>query len=374
MTRSEEFATKRRRIAALIEAQGLGGLLLGRSSSWSWATCGGEANVATNSETAVAALLCTPQRDYLLADRIEMPRLLAEELGDPTASLGTSLPFEPVEFPWHEPARRATLAAELAPGPLGADIPIAGARPLAGAVARLRFDLTPAEQERFRALGRVTGAAVEAAARAVAPGMSEWEIAGLLAAETFRRGAAPVVTLVAADERVRRFRHPPATTKKLERYAMLVLCARRHGLIASATRLVHFGPPPPDLRERAHACTQVDAAVLAATRPGTTIGAVFTRLQAAYAEAGFADEWRDHHQGGLAGYENREVVATPGSDVAVRAGQAYAWNPSIAGAKSEDTVLVSEGGCEVLTATGDWPLVEIEMQGRVVARPAVLER
>lgn len=366
MSAAHEFAEKRRRIAGLLEARGLAGLLLGRSGSWSWATCGREANVATNSETAVAALLFTPRRDYLLADRIEMPRLLAEEVGD--------LPFEPVEFPWHEPARRAEIARDLARGPLGADIALPGSAPLADAAAALRFELTGAEQERFRALGRITGEAIEAAAYAIAPGMSELEIAGALAAEAFRREAVPVVTLIATDERVRRFRHPPATPRRLERYAMLVLCARRWGLIASATRLVHFGPAPAELHERALACARADAAVIAATRPGATIGQAFALLQASYAEAGYPDEWRDHHQGGLAGYENRELVATPAADTPVRAGQAYAWNPSIAGVKSEDTILVGAEGFEILTATGDWPLLDIPLQGRVVARPAILER
>lgn len=366
MSAMHEFDVKRRRIAELIESRQLGGLLLGRSSSWSWATCGHEANVMTNSETAVAALLFTPQRDYLLADRIEMPRLQAEELGD--------MAFEPVVFPWHEPARRAAIAQELADGPLGSDIALPAAQLLAEEIAALRFDLTAAEQDRFRALGQLTGAAVEAAAFAIAPGMSELAIAGVLAAETFRRGAVPVVTLIATDERVHRFRHPPATTKQLERYAMLVLCARQHGLIASATRLVHFGPLPTELQTRALACARVDAAVIAATQPGVTIKDVFAQLQASYAAEGFADEWRDHHQGGLAGYENREVVATPESALPVRVGQAYAWNPSIAGVKSEDTILVGASGFEILTATGDWPLIEVAVQGRSVARPAILQR
>jgi Xaa-Pro aminopeptidase len=364
MTNTDEFAVKRQRIAGLLETHRLGGLVLGRSSSWSWATCGREANIATNSESAFAALLFTQRRDYLLADRIEMPRLLAEEIGE--------LPFEPVEYPWHEPGRRAELAADLAGGSIGADIALAGARPLLAESAALRFDLTPEEHERFRALGQTTGAAVEAAARAVVPGMSEMEIAALLANETFRRAAVPVVTLIAVDDRVQRFRHPPATTHKLERYAMLVLCARRHGLVASATRLVHFGPLPDNLRDRAPRCARVDAAVLAATRPGATLGQVFGQLQAAYAAVGFPEEWRDHHQGGLAGYENREVVGTPSADLPVHAGQAYAWNPSIAGVKSEDTILVRDDDFEVLTATGDWPQYEVDLAGRVVARPAIL--
>jgi Xaa-Pro aminopeptidase len=366
MTGADEFAEKRRRIAGLLATRGLGGLLLGRSSSWSWASCGREANIATNSESAVAALLFTPRRDYLLANRIEMPRLLAEELGE--------LPFEPVEFAWHEPGRLAALASELAGGAVGADIALPGAQALGDEIAALRFDLVPEEQERFRALGRATGAAVEAAARAITPGMSELAIAGVLADQTFHRGIVPVVTLVATDERIHRFRHPPATGRRLDRYAMLVLCGRSHGLIASATRLVHFGALPAGLRERALACARVDAAVHAATRPGTTIGGIFTALQAAYAAEGFADEWRDHHQGGMAGYENREVFAVPGLDVPVHAGQTYAWNPSIAGVKSEDTILVRDEGYEVLTETGDWPQYQVELGGRAVARPAILER
>ncbi|GAB4191068.1 MAG: M24 family metallopeptidase [Roseiflexaceae bacterium] len=363
---STEFTTKRQRIAALMDAQGLDGLLLGRSAGWSWGTCGHEANVATNSETAVAALLFTRTRDYLLADRIELPRLLAEELGD--------LPFEPVEFPWHEPGQRAELAAQLAGGPLGADVALPGARLVASEAAALRFDLTHEEQARFRALGRDTGAAVEAVAAAVQPGMSEYAIAGLLARATFDRDAVPVVTLIAVDDRVRRFRHPPATGQRLERYAMLVLCARRHGLVASATRLVHFGPLPADLRKRALACARIDAAVIGASRPGATLGDAFATLQRAYATEGFPEEWRDHHQGGLAGYENREVVGTPGSPVAIHSGQAFAWNPSIAGVKSEDTVLVGDHGCEVLSATGDWPLYEIQQDGTTIGRPAILEK
>jgi len=367
MTVTAEFTHKRERIAQLMAANELSGLALGRSASWSWAMCGREANVGINSEHAAALLLFTERRDYLLASRIEMPRLLAEEAGD--------LPFEPVEFPWHEPARRTDLVTELAGRSIGADTAnVAGARLLAGQIAALRYDLTLEEQGRFRELGAAAGAAVEAATRAVAPGMSERAIAGLLAVETFRRNATPVVALVAVDERVQRFRHPTPTTKELQRYALLVLCARRHGLIASASRLVHFGPLPNDLRKRALACARVDAAVHLATRPGRPLSAVFADLQAAYAAEGFPEEWRDHHQGGLVGYENREVLGTPATTLIVSAGQVYAWNPSIAGVKSEDTILVVNDGYEVLTDTDDWPYYEIEVAGQAIRRPAILEQ
>ena len=368
MGSTTEFATKRERLTQFMAERGLKGVLLGRSSSWSWATCGREANIATNSEAAVAALLFTSERDYLLASRIEMPRMLGEELVD--ADGGLSMPFEPVEFEWHLPGRLAEVAAQLTGGPLAADIDVSGAQNLTIEIAALRYNLLPEEQARFRTLGQLTGTAIEAAARRIEPGMREYQIAGAIAEETFARGGFPVVTLVATDERIHRFRHPPATAKQLDRYAMLIVCARAHGLIASATRLVHFGAVPPELLARAEACAQVDAAVHAATQPGRTVGTVFADLEAAYAAVGFAGEWRDHHQGGLAGYENRESLAVPGAAGVVQVGQVYAWNPSIAGVKSEDTLLVGENGYEVITTTGDWPMIAVGE----ATRPAILER
>jgi antitoxin VapB len=101
---------------------------------------------------------------------------------------------------------------------------------------------------------------------------------------------------------------------------------------------------------------------------------VFQRAVTAYAEAGFADEWRLHHQGGTAGYEPREYLGLPGGAEVVIAGQAYAWNPSITGTKSEDTILVGEAGNEVLTTIEGWPMVAVELAGgEKWMRPAVLE-
>ncbi len=181
------------------------------------------------------------------------------------------------------------------------------------------------------------------------------------------------MNLIATDQRIYNYRHPLPTGKELERYAMLVLCARRWGLVASVTRLVHFGPLPDELRRKAEALAQIDATFLAASRPGKSLGEVFQEGMAAYAAAGYPDEWQLHHQGGPAAYEPREYVATPGSTDLVLAGQAYAWNPSITGTKSEDTVLISEAGYEVITEIEGWPMLEVEVDGQVHSRPAILE-
>src|SRR5439155_23885005 len=103
----------------------------------------------------------------------------------------------------------------------------------------------------------------------------------------------------------------------------------------------------------------IDATVNLLTRPGRTLGEIFKDLQRAYADHGQADQWQLHHQGGSTGYNPREAVGNPTSAVPVVENQAFAWNPSIVGAKSEDTVLIgADGKVEVLTAhSKDWPTI-----------------
>ena len=359
-----EFSQKQDHIQNLLAERRLDALLLRRVSSFAWATCGGASYVNTATTNGEAALLITFSGRYLITNNIEATRLEQEE----------KLAAQGWEFrvtPWHE-AQDAV--AELTGGlRLGADGSFPGATDLSGDLARLRANLTPEEDERFRALGRRCAEAMDGAVRAVRPGQTEYQIAGLLAHEAESRGMQAIVNLIATDERIFAFRHPLPTDKKLERYAMLVLCGRRWGLVCSVTRFVHFGRLPDDLRRKAEAVARVDATLITATRPGRTLGEIFRRATAACAEAGFPDEWRLHHQGGPAGYEPREYVATPRSTDVVSVGQAYAWNPSITGTKSEDTILVGEAGNEVLTAIENWPTLLVTVDDQEIARPAILE-
>jgi antitoxin VapB len=359
-----ELETKLDRIQALLAEQQLGALLLQRVSSFAWATCGAASYVNTATTTGESSLLITSSERHIITNNIEATRLHTESQ---LAEQGWQFQVTP----WYEtPDAVERLAAGLR---LGADGPFPGAVDLSSKMARLRANLTPEEGERFRTLGRLCAEAIDQAARAVRPGQTEYQIAGLLAHEAEQRGTQAIVNLVATDHRIFHFRHPLPTGKELDRYAMLVLCGRRWGLVCSVTRLVHFGRLPDELRRKAEAVAQVDAAFLHATRPGQTLGQAFEQAQAAYAETGFPDEWRWHHQGGPAGYEPREYIATPGSEDPIHAGQAYAWNPSIAGTKSEDTVLLGPDGLEVLTTVEDWPVLHKTAGGVEYARPAILE-
>ena len=207
------------------------------------------------------------------------------------------------------------------------------------------------------------------------PPLSEDEvrkIAGSVANEMLRKGLLPIVLLVAVDGRVSRFRHPLPTNAKLTRCAEIVVCGRRKGLVSAATRLVHFGPLSEDLAKRHRAVMTVDAAAILGSRPGRPVRDIFEDMRSTYARTGYGEEWQLHHQGGLISYQAREYVASPADTHVVALNQAFAWNPSITGTKSEDTIVVTEYGPEVLTTSPDWPEHEIVIDGRGIPRPDFL--
>jgi antitoxin VapB len=154
---------------------------------------------------------------------------------------------------------------------------------------------------------------------------------------------------------------------------MLVTCGRRSGLIAAITRLVHFGEPDDTLKERHRAVCDVDAAMILATVPDRPVTDALAAAREAYAANGFPDEWKLHHQGGATGYRPREYLVTPDTTEKVYADQAFGWNPSITGTKSEDTILVGEEGVAFITApTATWPTLTVERDGTTIERADIL--
>jgi antitoxin VapB len=360
-----ELRIKLERVHELLAQSHVDAVLLQRADNFAWATCGASSHINRAESMGAASLLITGEDRYVVTNNIESERLTQEEK---LADRGWIFRISP----WYQ-AENAI--SELTRGMrLGADSSFPGAQDLSTEIAQIRSRLTPEEGERFRELAALCGQAMGQTIRSVRPGMTEFEISGLLSAETESLGVQAIVNLVGVDARISVFRHPLPTATPLQRYAMLVLCGRKGGLICSLTRLVHFGRMPEELRRRAEAVAQIDARMIAATRPGITLGDVFSIAQSTYSALGFPDEWQKHHQGGSAGYAPREVTAVPGSPQVIRAGQAFAWNPSITGVKSEDTILVGEGTNEVLTEMEDWPGIDIQAGDQLIRRPAILER
>ena len=153
---------------------------------------------------------------------------------------------------------------------------------------------------------------------------------------------------------------------------MVVVCAERDGLIVSITRFVYFGLLPQEFREKLFAVAKVDASFIINTRPAKRVADIFQDAIGTYEKVGYPGEWKLHHQGGAAGYESRDYIATPDSLQIVQPNQAFAWNPSVKGVKSEDTILVTEKGYEIITDDPDWPKVEVEYNGEKISLPSIL--
>lgn len=391
--RREETNTKLTRLRVWMAENGFQTVILRRTASLAWITAGATTYVNTaNGEGPVTAVI-TADRQYLLTNTIEGPRIVADEGLE-------ALGWEIVTAPWYEgapsistvtgiPQGNTTTASDV-PFPLGNET----AANKGAAISRLRSRLLPVEQERFRQLGAECAEVIQTAAAAVQPGQSEYEIAAHLWASAQPKGIQVIVNLIATDERMYRFRHPLPTAKTLDRHALLVMCGRRDGLVASVSRIVHFGPVPDEIQRVHNAVAHVDAAAITASRPGRTLGDVFSDIQHAYTEVGFPDGWQGHHQGGVAAYEPREYLALPGSEDILEEGMVCAWNPSLPGAKSEDSVIVgvatvrarSTSGTnstssttgtdhptarpEVVTTTPGWPMIQTD----TIPRPGILVR
>ena len=344
--------TKLSLIHSLLDRYNAEAILLRRVSSFAWATEGAASYVNTATTEGAASLVITREKRYIATNNIEAPRLQDEEK---LAEQG----WEFVVSPWATPLKR--LNDLVAGKKLISDVPFGAAQDVSADLSRLRARLTPEEGQRLRELGHLCAETITAAAQALQPGLNEYEIAALLGGEAQKRGVQPIVNLVATDERG--YRHPLPTSKKMEKYALLVLSGRQRGLVCSVSRMVHFGKIPAELERKIRAAAQVNAAFIAHSQPGATLGALLETGQTAYAEAGYPGEWQHHHQGGVIGYEPREYIATPGGTDVLAAGQALAWNPTVQGAKMEDTILLGETSNEIITPTPLWPAEMVEAPG-----------
>lgn len=365
--RADEIAGKLAQIRDRMAERELDAILLTRSHNVAWLTAGATTDVVLNSDTSTVAVAVTPDRAAVLTTTIEAPRLhLEQHLNQLGLEIDARTWWET------ESAQQDSVLGPSSPGRRGSDDIRLGVD-LSADLQEMRTTLLPSEVDRLRNAAVCTALSIQAAVRLLKPGMTEFEIAAQMAAETAARGGQAIVDLVASDERISQFRHPLPSGKRVERYVMLILCSRVDGLIAAATRLVHFGTPPAELVEKTRAVAGIDARLILSTRVGRTLGEQFTVAERAYAEAGYPEAISEHHQGGSIGYLSREKLAVPGDPTPMLARQAFAWNPSLRGSKSEDTVLLTDTGPEILTSWPEWPVFDIEVDGEQISRPAILE-
>lgn len=325
-SRTSEVQRRLAQIRSLLEQADADGVVLGRRYNFAWLTAGGLNHVVVASEDGTAPILITHDAAMVLAPINEAARIETEEVA--------GLPIEVTAVAWHEPhaledeVRRRASGRVLDETVMEPDL------------ARLRSGLTPFDHQRLIALAADAALAMTTTLDALRPMDTENGAAGRLLGTLAATGTRAPVLLAAADERIARYRHPLPTAMPVQRRIMLVLVAERWGLHVALTRFRDLVPPDADLIRRMDAVRAVQQAMHAATRSGQTLGDVMAAAVRAYEATGFGDEWRFHHQGGVIGYRPRERIAVPDDHTQIREGMAFAWNPSVAGAKVEETFFV----------------------------------
>lgn len=362
MNASEEIKHKLNLIRQSLSESGAAGVRLRGTDWFAWVTAGGSNTVLLAAETGVAEVLVTATDAWILTDEIEAQRITDEQL--PQESNPYSLSINP----WAEGAKRDTFVRQATGGgKVLSDRPTASESALPASLIHARRVLLPSELERYRQVGRLASEAMTEVLTQAQPTWSEYQLAGAGAAALWARGLHPALTLAAGDRRLPLYRHPLPSGETLGRQAMLVFCARGSGLIVSLTRFVCFGGLSNADQQRHHAIAEIEAVALNHSQVDTPLNVIYTALATAYEQQGYPNAIREHHQGGTAGYGAREVVATPETSDRLAANMVIAWNPSIPGAKIEDTFVVNpDHSLENLSLDRQFPYTEIAGRRRAV--------
>ncbi|MEE6274112.1 M24 family metallopeptidase [Georgenia sp. MJ206] len=256
-------------------------------------------------------------------------------------------------------------------GRLGSDMPAAGVRSIAEDIARVRRALVaPQKLELAAVTARVTRI-VEATARRARVGMTERVLAAETVEALVRDGLEPLVVLVGSGTDLDRFKHPLPRDVPIGGRFMVSVGARGAGVVTSVTRYGTFDGLTAREADEYRRLQEVEAVLLRSSTPGARLGAALDAGKAAYRTHGFpAETWREHHQGGIAGFAPREVIAGGTDDPVLQEDMVVAWNPSASGWKVEDVALVSASGAHPLGQPGEgWPAHDVGG----VTRPGVLE-
>ena len=352
------------------------GVVLTSPGAVAWACGGGAPPVDRTAGVDLVWAVLTPRGSWLVTTNVEAERVRTEY--DPASHGFAGL----AEVPWYEPGAFVAAAAELAgvsPARLASDGHPGFGFDASDDLIALRLTLSPAELDDLADIGADAAHALQSALAEWRPGERDLDIQARCAARLEAAGADTPVLIVGGDDRLAAYRHPMAVGAQVRHLVMAVVVARRAGLHVALTRFASAGPVEADYAVLHAKVLAIEAAVLAASKPGATYGEVLDTLASAYEASGAISGWTGHYQGGPIGFAQREFEIAPGQSESrwyqepVAAGQAIAWNPSLpGGAKAEDTYLIApDGQLSRLTDAPGWPTqVNDDWRQR---RPAILE-
>jgi Xaa-Pro aminopeptidase len=232
-------------------------------------------------------------------------------------------------------------------------------RAASGLIEQLRMVKSPEEIEKIRASVNLNSKALEQALKKARPGMREYELAAEIDYRMRKLGAErPAFETIVAAGPNSALPHARPGQAKLEAGQMLLIDmgAMLDGYASDMTRMVHLGNPPKKFRDAYDAVLQAQLAAIAAVKPGKSGAQVDKAARDVLKAAGLGEAFvhSTGHGLGLEIHEDPRIGKS--GKVKLAAGMAITIEPGIylegwGGIRIEDTVVVTETGCEVLTPT-----------------------
>ena len=367
MTKLEELAIKLARVRTLMAEKELDAVWIKRQDDFAWLSCGGQSYIGWG-ELGNCGLLVTDKEVYAITNNIEYPRMRDEEQLE-------SLGFKLVYDCYLNNAFEGDTVRKLVPsGKIGTDYDVAYGKNIAGALKELRLSLTESEQERIRQVGKMAALALEEACVSIRPGETERQCVKRIADRLYDCGMEFTSLMAAADERILKYRHAIPTDLAVKERLQVGGNMRKWGLTVCMTRYINFVPVTEELRKQYRLNQLIDTTLMVNTVPGKKYLEPFENARTMYEANGVGDEFKLHHIGGPIGYANRDYRIDYSVNGIIQENQAFCWNPSITGTKSEDTILVHKDGFEFITRPYVFPTVDIEVGGKLFRRADILEK
>jgi len=231
--------------------------------------------------------------------------------------------------------------------------------PIVGWIERQRAIKSSGEISAIRRSVDLNSRAFEQAVRHVRPGMSEGDLAAELDYRMRRQGAeGPAFeTIVAAGPRTA-LPHARPTSARLGRGALLLvdMGAMLDGYASDMTRMLFLGKPGTRVKRAYKAVLDAQLAAVSAVRAGVPAKTVDRAARRVLASHGLANAFV-HSTGHGLGLEIHEPPRIGKKEkTRLETGMAITIEPGVyvegfGGIRIEDTVTVTENGCEVLTPT-----------------------
>jgi Xaa-Pro aminopeptidase len=221
----------------------------------------------------------------------------------------------------------------------------------------LRYRKEPAEIDAIRRAIAITDEAYADLLTILEPGMTEHRVAGEI--ERLQRskgGERSASEIIVASGPRSALPHGIATDRVVgtNEPVMFDLGTVVDGYLADLTRTIHIGPASDEFRRIYEIVGEAQARAEEAIRPGMTAREADAVARDHITAQGYGDKF-GHSLGHSIGLDNHETPAlSPHDETVLERGMVVTvepgiYLPGVAGVRTEDVVVITDAGCEVLT-------------------------